>query len=137
MTTTTVSSPMGHNDSFQVHLAPEPLPDRSDTRSPCRTTISHFDDSSDDEPSNESDDNTPLPALLDGFWRRKNVQATLIELYGSHTDPWNINPKKNYLLKAVRRLVDHIFPDEDFVIKKKSQVYKKVRYYLLLLCHHL
>lgn len=49
MTTTTVSRPMGHNDPFPAHLAPEPLPDQSDTRSPCRTTISHFDSSSDDD----------------------------------------------------------------------------------------
>ncbi|KAI3392133.1 hypothetical protein diail_6145 [Diaporthe ilicicola] len=49
MTTTSVSRPMGHKDPFPAHLAPEPLPDRSDTRSPCRTTISHFDDSSDDD----------------------------------------------------------------------------------------
>ncbi|KAJ0122735.1 hypothetical protein J7T55_003251 [Diaporthe amygdali] len=40
---------MGHSDPFPPHLAPEPHPDRSDTRSPCRTTISHFDDSSDDD----------------------------------------------------------------------------------------
>lgn len=49
MTTTSVSRPMGHNDPFPARLAPEPHPDRSDTRSPCRTTISHFDSSSDDD----------------------------------------------------------------------------------------
>ncbi|KAL1864140.1 hypothetical protein Daus18300_007920 [Diaporthe australafricana] len=49
MTTTSVSRPMGHKDPFPAHLAPEPHPDRSDTRSPCRTTISHFDSSSDDD----------------------------------------------------------------------------------------
>lgn len=61
MTTTTVSRPMGHNDSFQVHLAPEPLPDRSDTRSPCRTTISHFDDSSDDDDGYLDAEEPPSP----------------------------------------------------------------------------
>lgn len=63
MTTTTVSRPMGHNDPFPVHLAPEPLPDRSDTRSPCRTTISHFDDSSDDDDGYlEAEEEPPSPA---------------------------------------------------------------------------
>lgn len=49
MTTTGVSRPMGRDDHFPGHLAPEPLPARNDTRSPCRTTISHFDDTSDEE----------------------------------------------------------------------------------------
>lgn len=63
MTTTTVSRPMGHNDHFPVHLAPEPLPDRSDTRSPCRTTISHFDDSSDDDDGYlDAEEEPPSPA---------------------------------------------------------------------------
>ncbi|KAK7738217.1 hypothetical protein SLS63_002551 [Diaporthe eres] len=54
---------MGHNDPFPVHLAPEPLPDRSDTRSPCRTTISHFDDSSDDDDGYlDAEEEAPSPA---------------------------------------------------------------------------
>ncbi|KAG8163573.1 hypothetical protein KVR01_006870 [Diaporthe batatas] len=63
MTTTTVSRPMGHNDPFPVHLAPESIPDRSDTRSPCRTTISHFDDSSDDDDAYlDPEEDPPSPA---------------------------------------------------------------------------
>lgn len=53
MTTTGVSRPMGRSDHFQAHLAPEPHPGRNDARSPCRTTISHFDDTSDEEESLE------------------------------------------------------------------------------------
>jgi hypothetical protein len=63
MTTTTVTRPMGHNDPFPVHLAPEPLSDRGDTRSPYRTTISHFDDSSDDDDDylEEAEEDPPSP----------------------------------------------------------------------------
>lgn len=62
MTTTTVSRPMGHNDPFPAHLAPEPLPDRSDTRSPCRTTISHFDSSDDDDDYLDAEEEPQSPA---------------------------------------------------------------------------
>ena len=59
MITTGVSRPVGRDDHFPAHLAPEPRPDRVDTRSPCRTTVSHFDDSSDEEDGLEQ----PVQAL--------------------------------------------------------------------------
>lgn len=48
MTTTGVSRPMGHNAQFSTHLGPDRARDLEDRRG-ARTTLSHFDDSSDEE----------------------------------------------------------------------------------------
>lgn len=62
MTTTRVSRPMGHDATFPTHLDPDRARDLEDRRG-ARTTLSHFDDSSDEEDDGYDleDDQVPTP----------------------------------------------------------------------------
>lgn len=119
MTTTTVSRPMGHNDPFPIHLAPEPLPDRSDTRSPCRTTISHFDDSSDDDDGYlEAEEEPPRPAAS----RRPNIPLhPIASMQDAFAESLDEATRNNLEQKPKLRTLDAKARREKLLDEDKSQ----------------